>query len=99
MLDTLAAVDERLSGPFDGVFLATYAVQAGDGYIGYSKLCDEKPSSVWEAPARFKVASLPYSTVGDAMHAAEACAQKFVLKLAEIETEQAANLRNIGPDR
>ena len=39
-----------MSGPFNGYFIAVYAVPSGSrGYMTFFKICNGKPASYWEA--------------------------------------------------
>jgi hypothetical protein len=49
---------ERISGPYNGFYIASYA---GDGggpgtkYLGYSKICRGRPDSYWDAHCCAKI--------------------------------------------
>jgi len=45
--DMLTPLSERVSGPFKGCFVATYAVAAPGGFVAYAKLCGRSPENVW----------------------------------------------------
>jgi hypothetical protein len=53
---------EEVVGPVCGYYLASYTVEAEDGYYAYAKLCIDKPRSVWQAAAVRKVAAGPYAS-------------------------------------
>jgi len=48
---------ERISGPFQGYYVAAYACEMGElgcQYIGYYKVFRKKPLSYWEGDCLFK---------------------------------------------
>lgn len=69
---------ERVSGPFHGYFLASYAVRWLEGYVGYVKICAAPPTSVWECDARQKVSSQMCDRDEDALDAAELIAKLLI---------------------
>lgn len=50
---------ERISGPYKGYFIAAYSVPAGGLYVGYAKVCTERPQNVWSAQGVEKLTSAP----------------------------------------
>jgi hypothetical protein len=49
---------ERISGPFNGFFIATYACETGGpgpNWLGYSKICRGRPDNYWDAHCCAKV--------------------------------------------
>lgn len=55
--DVLTPLSERISGPFNGCFVATYAIAAPGGFLAYAKLCGRRPKNVWSCKACAKVGS------------------------------------------
>jgi hypothetical protein len=52
---------ERISGPVHGHWLVTYTVASRQGHWGYTKICRQRPSHVWDGtPALAKVACGPF---------------------------------------
>jgi hypothetical protein len=50
---------ERISGPYNGFYIASYAcrtIGTGESFLGYSKICRDKPDNYWEAHCFAKVA-------------------------------------------
>ena len=55
---------ERISGPFNGFYIASYAGESGGtspGFFAYAKICRGKPDNYWDA---HYAAKLP----GDKLH-------------------------------
>lgn len=52
---------ERITGPFNGFYVAAYAVECAGGFVGYAKICMGEPRDVWDCCAIDKVAT-PAST-------------------------------------
>lgn len=70
---------ERISGPNKGYFIAAYAVEAGDQFIGYAKVCVQEPESVWNADPVAKLTSATgCRTELDAVQAAEQKARQAI---------------------
>jgi len=76
---------ERISGPYNGFYIATYASDtsgSGNRYLAYSKICRGRPDNYWDAHCCAKIA-------GEQAHATAQAA------LAEVESrarEQTGNL-------
>lgn len=81
-IPALAADIERVTGPFQGYFLASYAVKSNGAFVGYSKICPARPDDVWECQASQKVGSLPCSNELDAVDAADVLAMQLIACLA-----------------
>jgi hypothetical protein len=66
---------ERITGPFNGFFIASYACEAGGdspSYMGYSKICRGRPDNYWDAHCCAKVSGgRPYGTAQEALVEAE----------------------------
>lgn len=75
---------ERISGPFrGGYYIAAYAVDSDDGYVGYAKICPRQLQDVWLAPAVGKVGTdIGYAESADALRAAEELAQLRIARHA-----------------
>lgn len=66
--DELAPVAEWCSGPMHGLYSACYVVRAGDGYVGYAKVCTKRPACAWSTRSGIaKVCSRAYPTVQEAI--------------------------------
>jgi len=39
---------ERVSGPFEEFFIATYTVPTSEGHVAFSKACKQRPGHVWD---------------------------------------------------
>jgi hypothetical protein len=65
---------ERVTGPFNGFYIATYASETGGPqprYLGYSKICRGRPENYWDAHCCAKISgerfhSTPHEAVVDA---------------------------------
>ena len=62
---------ERIIGPIRGYYIASYASEAGEAWIAYSKICRSRPESYWDAQGSAKVRSYrahsrPEAAVADA---------------------------------
>jgi hypothetical protein len=44
-------VFEEVRGPIFGYYVAGYAVATHLGYFAYAKVCEDRPSSVWDTPS------------------------------------------------
>jgi hypothetical protein len=72
---------ERITGPFNGFFIATYACETGGptpSYLGYSKICRGRPDNYWDAHCCAKVSGAQtHATPQEALVEAErrACEQ------------------------
>lgn len=54
-LSDMGATHERITGPFEGYFIAAYGCSVGeleDEYIGSYKICETRPESYWKAKRR-----------------------------------------------
>lgn len=74
---------ERITGPFLGHYVAAYAVPTEAGYVGYAKICSERPADVWLCEAMDKVGCEPRHTISTAMEAVEKKAVLFLQLLHE----------------
>jgi hypothetical protein len=66
---------ERITGPFNGFYIATYAAQAGDAgrsFLAYAKICRGKPDNYWDAHCCAKISTeRAHDNAHDALHEAE----------------------------
>ena len=73
---------ERVSGPFRGLYIATYACPVGEGhdFHGFAKVCRAEPANYWEATEVVQKLSAPEwsGTAEGALESAEAIARMFV---------------------
>lgn len=74
---------ERVSGPYQGFFLASYSVRCDLAYVGYTKICRTQPVDIWDCTAATKVASLPCDTEIDAVDAADEIAKQVISTMRE----------------
>ena len=74
---------ERVSGPYQGFFLASYSVRCDLAYVGYTKICRTQPVDIWDCAAATKVASLPCDTEIDAVDSADEIAKQLISTMRE----------------
>ena len=74
---------ERITGPYLGYYLAAYAVATDDGFVGFAKICPDKPGDVWLCSASDKVGTGPRARMELALEDAEAKARLFLRLLAK----------------
>lgn len=83
-LSDLGTTHERVTGPFEGYFIASYGCcisELGDEYIGSFKICETRPPSYWKAHAKFiGWCSHNEPTSLAAMELAEETAQERILR-------------------
>ena len=83
-LSALTTKQERVTGPFEGFFIASYGCRIdglGDEYIGSFKICETRPVSYWDARPKFiGWCSHTEPTSLAAMELAEATAQERILE-------------------
>ena len=56
---------ERISGPFNGFYIVTYASSTGGpgvNYLGYSKICRGRPDNYWGAHSCANVVGMQIHT-------------------------------------
>lgn len=82
---------ERVSGPHNGFYIATYACETGgasERYLGYSKICRRKPETYWEAQCYVKLCGqLVHRSAERAMEEVEQRAREQLLRLVRQGTE------------
>jgi hypothetical protein len=85
---------ERVTGPWDGMFVAAYTAELDGLFYGYAKLCTDRPADVWSAKTILKVATLNgRAGEADALQAVEGKALKVISQLQEpIATDFWSNL-------
>jgi hypothetical protein len=74
---------ERVSGPFNGYYVAVYAVPSGRrGYLTFYKVCNGQPPSYWEACCLVKGrGDESAASLGAALRAAEDLAREEIRNL------------------
>jgi len=89
---------ERITGPFNGFYIATYASTTGGpgpNYLGYSKICRGKPQNYWEAHCCKTVVGMQiHPSPQAAMNEAERCAREQTGSLASFAFAKAAPARH-----
>lgn len=77
---------ERITGPHQGFYIASYASDTGaaaEGYLGFAKICRRRPESYWDANCLVKLC-------GEGLHADAAQA------LAEAQQRALDQLRSLA---
>jgi hypothetical protein len=81
---------ERISGPFNGFYIASYAGESSGptpGFFAYAKICrGDKPESYWDAHSCAKIP-------GDALHPT---AQRAIAEAEKLAREHTARLAPFG---
>lgn len=63
---------ERVTGPFDGVYIAAYTTELDGLFFGYAKLCKARPANPWVAQTILKTTTPNgWTREVDALEAAE----------------------------
>ena len=75
---------ERISGPYKGYFIAAYTVQAGATFVGYAKVCEQEPESVWTTNSDSVKKLTSASDCKSELEAMQAAEQKARQAIAEI---------------
>jgi len=77
---------EKISGPFNGFYIATYAGEAGgpsQSFFASAKICRGKPDNYWDAHWCAKLpAEKPHPTATGAIAEAERFAREHTSRLA-----------------
>jgi hypothetical protein len=70
---------ERISGPYNGYYIAAYTVGSSPNFVGYAKICTTEPSDVWNAATVEKLTSATgYREELEALAAAERKARQEI---------------------
>ena len=80
---------ERISGPYNGFYIVSYACKtlgSGESFLGYSKICRDKPDNYWEAHCFAKIA-------GEQLHSN---AQDAVTEVERQAREQTGNFPRLS---
>jgi len=77
---------EQITGPIHGFHLACYTTVTDDGHYGYAKICDSRPTTVWDAGIGVrKVGMGPFPTEQEALAAVqEETVRRLALKAAQL---------------
>jgi hypothetical protein len=81
---------ERISGPYRGHYIASYACPVGEAgeFHGFAKVCRAEPPNYWEAVGVVQKLSAPHwsPTPDEAIASAEEVARMFVSNRVRAET-------------
>lgn len=64
-----AVAAQRISGPYEGYYVASYAVPFGQGHVAFAKICQEQPNDVWNCMHVDRVAGSPATSPAAALDA------------------------------
>jgi hypothetical protein len=68
---------ERIRGPVNGYYVASYACRVGDlgdEFVGYTKLCSVRPRSFWDAEGEITYGNTRFPDEREAMDNSETLA-------------------------
>jgi hypothetical protein len=77
---------ERVLGPIQGYYIASYACEMGelgDQYLGFAKLCRTKPEDYWQASACAKFSCEELADT--AQHALESAERRARTQIANLD--------------
>jgi hypothetical protein len=76
---------EKISGPYDGFYIASYASESGPGpsFFAYAKVCRGKPENYWDAHCCAKVS-------GERLHPTAQAAIAEAERRAHVQARQLA---------
>lgn len=69
---------ERISGPLRSYWIAAYTVAADGKFVGYAKICLERPVTVWEDNFAFRKVTWEGSSHEAALEGVEAAARASI---------------------
>lgn len=91
---------ERISGPFNGFYIASYAGESGGpspSFYAYAKICRGKPENYWDAHCCAKIpAEQPHPTAQRAIAAAEKLAREHTGELASVAFARPPRIEHYG---
>ena len=77
---------EKITGPWEGIYIAAYTAELGGRFYGYAKLSTVRPEDVWTAEVTLKVtARSSYADEEAALRAVHDLALQWV---SEVQTPQ-----------
>lgn len=79
---------ERITGPHEGFYIASYACETGASvyrYLGYSKICRRRPESYWDASCLVKICGERLH--GDTQHALDEAENQALHQLRSLARE------------
>lgn len=73
---------ERVTGPWEGIYVAAYTTELDGHFYGYAKLCTSRPSDMWSVHVMLKItARRGYFFETDALEAVENLALRVIAKM------------------
>lgn len=72
---------ERVTGPWDGIYVAAYTTELDGYFYGYAKLCTSQPWDMWNVHVMLKItAHSGYFFETEALEAVENLASRVIAK-------------------
>jgi hypothetical protein len=78
-------VTERIAGPYEGYYVASYVVPFEQGYIAFASICIEHPQDVWQCNPVDRVAGSPAASPAAALDAVWLMASKVIDRMPVFE--------------
>lgn len=73
---------ERITGPWDGIYVAAYTTELDGYFYGYAKLCTSQPWDMWNVHVMLKItAHSGYFFETEALEAVENLASRVIAKM------------------
>jgi hypothetical protein len=69
---------ERISGPWQGLYVVAYTTAFEGLFYGYAKVCQSKPSDAWAVDALVKLSTAGFTDEVHALVLADLCGQAMV---------------------
>jgi len=79
--DVATGTEIITASPFQGYYVAAYAVPTVDGYLAFAKICSTEPNDVWQCKAVSKVAGAPASDQATALESVFKKAGRAIVRL------------------
>ena len=80
---------EKITGPWDGIYIAAYTAELGGMFYGYAKLSTVCPDEVWTAEALLKVTTEhSYVDAAQALAAAHDLALRWIPEVLAPHNEE-----------
>lgn len=75
---------ERISGPWQGLYVASYTTEYEGLFFGYAKVCQGKPADAWTADTIVKLCAGGFTDELHALIAADLCGQAVAGSVREV---------------
>lgn len=90
---------ERISGPVDGYYVVSYACEVGEfghEFVGYTKLCEERPDTFWDGAGHVVCDDLRFPDADQAMTHSEELALRRTPHAVALTPARASARRAAG---